>query len=127
MKAITSLATVLLLLAGVGLVACGGDDDGDAEVSMTEYAFEPKDLTVSEGDTITAKNDGQSDHNYSVLVDAFAGPPTSKSEIGPSTDKYVNPGTTGELPVDPVRGRYDVICTIPGHAEKGMRGTLTVE
>ena len=37
MKAIASLATVLLL-AGVGLVACGDDDDGDTEVSMTEYS-----------------------------------------------------------------------------------------
>jgi uncharacterized cupredoxin-like copper-binding protein len=23
-------------------------------------------------------------------------------------------------------GEYDVICTIPGHAKKGMKGTLTV-
>jgi uncharacterized cupredoxin-like copper-binding protein len=130
MKAITSVATVMLLLAGVGLVACGGDDDGDTEVSMTEYAFEPKDLTVSEGDTITAKNDGQIDHNYSIKHGP-AKTPTSKVEIGASTDKYVNPGATGELPVDFVGGRdpkrYNVICTIPGHAEKGMTGTLTVE
>jgi ABC-type amino acid transport substrate-binding protein len=31
MKAIASLATVMLLLAGIGLVACGGDDDGGEE------------------------------------------------------------------------------------------------
>ena len=136
MKAIASLATVLLL-AGVGLVACGDDDDGDTEVSMTEYAFEPKDLTVSEGDPITATNDGQIDHNYSLLgggsrrCRARPGPwrIARCREIGPGTAD-VAPGTTGALPVDVVPvdpGEYDVICTIPGHAEKGMRGTLTVE
>ena len=136
MKAIASLATVLLL-AGVGLVACGDDDDGDTEVSMTEYAFEPKDLTVSEGDTITATNDGQIDHNYTVLggssrrCRARPGPwrIARCRETGPGTDD-VNPGTDGSLPVDVVPlapSTYDVICTIPGHAEKGMNGTLTIE
>jgi plastocyanin len=136
MKAIASLATVMLLLAGVGLMACGGDDDDDdtTKVSMTEYAFEPEDLTASRGDTIIATNDGQIDHNYAVLggagrrCRARPGPwRTARCrEIGPGTDD-VAPGSDGPLLVNITRGRYDVICTIPGHAEKGMKGTLTVE
>jgi hypothetical protein len=40
MKAIASLATVMLLLAGVGLVACGDDDEDSAatEATTTEEA-----------------------------------------------------------------------------------------
>jgi plastocyanin len=136
MKAIASLATVLLMLAGVGLVACGDDDDGDTEVSMTEYAFEPKDLTVSKGDTIIAKNDGQIDHNYSILggasrrCRALPGPwriARCREGARPEDGDDVAPGTDGALTVNIGRGTYDVICTIPGHAEKGMKGTLTVE
>jgi plastocyanin len=105
------------------------------EVSMTEYAFKPKNLTVSNGDTITAKNDGQIDHNYSVLG---GGSRRCRARPGPwriarcregGSGSYtgdVAPGTTSSFPVD-FRGHYDVICTIRGHAEKGMRGTLTIK
>jgi plastocyanin len=114
-------------------VACGDDDDGDTEVSMTEYAFELKHLTVSEGD-ITATNDGQIDHNYTVLgggsrrCRALPGPwrIARCREIGPGTDD-VNPGTTGSFLANFSCEHCDVICTIPGHAEKGMKGTLTVK
>jgi plastocyanin len=33
---------------------------------MTEYAFDPADVTVSKGDTITVTNDGQLPHNYTT-------------------------------------------------------------
>jgi plastocyanin len=139
MKAIASLVTVLLLLAGVGLVACGGDDDdddtaateattteeaaggggGDTEVSMTEYAFDPADATVGQGEALGATNDGELTHNYTIK-----GVP---EEAHGNTTGDIDPGERGALgaPEDP--GEYDVICTIPGHAEKGMKGTLTVE
>jgi plastocyanin len=138
MKAIASLVTVLLLLAGVGLVACGGDDDDDdtaateatttenagggagaAEVSMTEYAFDPADATVGQGEALGATNDGELTHNYTIK-----GVP---EEAHGNTTGDIDPGQRGALgaPEDP--GEYDVICTIPGHAEKGMKGTLTVK
>jgi uncharacterized cupredoxin-like copper-binding protein len=151
-----TLALLLSLAFLVGLVALGvlglvtwvgGDDDdedtvvteattteeavgggGDViEVSMTEYAFKPKDLTVSQGDTITVKNDGQIPHNYSVLGGP-PGAPARKREIGPSTPN-IDPGSSGELipePAEFICGDCEVICTIPGHAKQGMRGTLTV-
>jgi plastocyanin len=86
MKAIASLATVMPLLAGVGLVACGDDDEdsaateattteeaaagggGATEIGMTEYAFDPADATVSRGDTITVTNGGELAHNYTVMA-----------------------------------------------------------
>jgi plastocyanin len=126
-------ASSVLALGALGLVACGGGDDDDedtvatqettteeaaaggggaADISMTEYAFDPADFTVTRGGTITVTNDGQLPHNYTVMA---------------RTTGDVAPGSSGELELgDTASGEYKVICTIPGHAEQGMRGTLTV-
>jgi plastocyanin len=149
MKVIASLTTVMVLLAGVGLVACGDDDDdtaateattteeaaggggGATEVSMTEYAFDPADVTVSKGDTITVTNDGQLPHNYTEVpkekgYGAENLPPHLRDLALGTGD--VDPGSSAEFEVgDASLGEYKVICTIPGHAEKGMRGTYTVK
>jgi plastocyanin len=86
MRVIRILA-VLAIAATFGLAAgCDGDDDDDegaaseattteeaaaggggaTEIRMTEYAFDPADVTVSRGDTITVTNDGEEPHNYTI-------------------------------------------------------------
>jgi plastocyanin len=133
---------LLLVLASLALVAagCGGDDDedttaaetttedtsgatgatgeggagGSTEVSMTEYAFDPSDVTVSEGDSIEVVNDGQLPHNLTVTDEDLA------------TDD-LDGGASEELTVDLAPGDYEFICTIGDHADQGMTGTLTVE
>jgi plastocyanin len=98
---------------------------------MTEYAFDPADVTVSKGDTITVTNDGQLPHNYTEDpkrkdYGAKELPPHLRDLALGTGD--VDPGSSGEYEVgDMALGEYKVICTIPGHAEKGMKGTLTVE
>jgi plastocyanin len=124
MRTLTLLLS-LLALGALGLVACGGDDDDDEDtvatqaIRMTEYAFDPADVTVGGGDTITATNDGQLPHNYTVIGAGGAG--AVEAVTGD-----VDPGSTGEITLNLQSGEYEVICTIPGHAEQGMRGTLTV-
>jgi plastocyanin len=89
---------------------------------MTEYAFEPRHLTVSRGDTITVTNDGELAHNYTVRGVKGGGDFTSGD---------VDPGSSTELTVnlDPGNrpGPFGVSCTIPGHASQGMEGTLMVK
>jgi uncharacterized cupredoxin-like copper-binding protein len=89
---------------------------------MTEYAFDPADVTVPQGERwLTATNDGQIPHNYSIKG--------GQKEIGATTGD-VDPGSSRNLrprPVDVSPATYDVICTIPGHAKKGMKGTLTIK
>jgi plastocyanin len=126
--AVLAIATTFGLAAG-----CGDDDDdtaateattteeaaggggGDTEVSMTEYAFDPADATVGPGQTITVTNDGELPHNYTIKY----GNPVESDNF--------DPGVSGALGAPEDRGEYDVICTIPGHREKGMKGTLTVK
>ena len=136
--------TVLLALGAMALfvASCGGDDDDDTaatteattettteaaggggapdrlSVSMTEYAFDPSDLTVSEGDLIEVTNDGELPHNLTVEGQDVA---TSDLEPGASQQLLLGNGIT--LPP----GDYEFICTIGDHAEQGMTGTLTVE
>jgi plastocyanin len=133
---------IVLLLASLALVAagCGGDDDDDTtsattttetgatgatgeggdtggattEISMTEYSFDPSDPTVASGDSLDVVNDGEIVHNLTVEDTDLA---TSDLDGGASEDLTVD--------LDP--GDYEFICTIAGHAEQGMTGTLTVE
>src|SRR5918999_3222260 len=87
------------------------------EVGMDEYSFDPADAVAAAGDTVTAVNDGQTVHNLTVL--------DGDEELGATED--VDPGQSGELQVDFDPGEYEMICTIPGHADLGMDGTFTVE
>jgi plastocyanin len=143
---IRPLLTVLLALGALAffVTGCGGDDDDDTaateattteeaaagggeaaaggggapSVSMTEYAFDPSDLTVSEGDLIEVTNDGELSHNMTIEGQDLA---TSDLEPGTSQQLLLGNGTT--LPP----GEYEFVCTIGDHAEQGMTGTLTVE
>jgi plastocyanin len=87
------------------------------EVGMGEYSFDPSEVSVAEGDTVTAQNDGQTVHNLTVL--------DADEELGATED--VDPGQASELEVDFDPGDYEMVCTIPGHADLGMEGTFTVE
>jgi len=136
---------VLAVLASVALVGfavgCGGDDDeettasapattttaagggGATTVEMSEFEFDPSDVEVSAGDTITLDNTGQIPHNFTIVEgnDPLGG----GAELAASDD--VDAGDTGELTVDVEPGQYSFLCTIPGHAEDGMTGTITVK
>jgi plastocyanin len=90
---------------------------GATEVGMKEYEFIPSDVSAAAGDTVTATNDGETIHNLTVL--------DGNDELGATDD--VDSGNSDELKVNFDPGDYQMICTIPGHADLGMEGTFTVE
>jgi plastocyanin len=134
------LLPVLLAVAALGLAAgCGGDDDEDTAattgtettadgggaqtVGMTEFEFEPNDLTVSRGDTITADNTGNVEHNLTIREGPD--PEQESPELAATPD--VQSGDSAELTVDVDPGKHSIVCTIAGHAEQGMIGTIDVK
>lgn len=64
--------------------------------------------------TITMPNESSIPHNVAIQeLDAIG--------------EVVNKGGTSEVSVDLEPGEFTFLCTVPGHAEGGMQGTLTVE
>lgn len=140
-KKLLAVLTVLLSIGLIGIAAgCGDDDDsdsaattssttaadtgggGETSVGMTEYEFAPNDLSVASGDTLELTNDGQIPHNLTIVEGEATG---GGAEVAASDD--LAGGDSGSLTVDAEPGEYGILCTIPGHAEDGMTGTITVE
>jgi plastocyanin len=88
----------------------GGGGGGGAEVSMEGIAFEPAEVTVSAGDTVTWTNNDSVGHD--VTADSF-----SSGEPG-----AMGGGATFEHTFDEA-GTFDYVCTV----HPGMEGSVVVE
>ena len=73
--------------------------------------------TASPGSlTMTSPNDSSVPHNIAVEGEGV-------DEVG----EVVKDGGVSEISVDLKKGEYVFYCSVPGHREGGMEGTLTVE
>ena len=82
-------------------------------VTASEFRFQLSRSSVSAGaTTFTVVNRGKLAHNFWI--------------DGKSTPQ-VAPGSRAELTVDLTAGKHLYVCTVPGHANAGMNGTLTVQ
>ena len=80
-------------------------------------AFEPSKLTAKAG-TVTIDYDNPSPVDHSVAIEAD-GETLAESDIAADTT------LTATANLEP--GKYVYYCTVPGHREAGMEGTLTVK
>ena len=114
------------LVLAVALAGCGGDDDSSSssggsqtiEISMTEFALEPSQVSVEEPGTYTfrAVNDGQTVHALEV----------EGHGIEEETEE-LQPGDTAELTVELTEaGEYELYCPVGNHRESGMEGSVQV-
>ena len=88
-------------------------------VAASEFKFVFSKRSVPVGTTVifTVVNKGKIAHNFSVVG-------TSISTQTPT----LAPGKTASITVTFLKnGRYTYLCTIPGHAAAGMKGTLVVK
>jgi uncharacterized cupredoxin-like copper-binding protein len=135
----TQLAA-LVVLAGVALTtACGapaatGGPGAGVAIPASESAAGAHRVTVTVGDSmqfapaalvvragqpgeLTLRNGGGTPHDV-TLARAASGPVTIEALAG----QTARGAFTIETP-----GTYAFVCTVPGHAAAGMRGTITAQ
>jgi plastocyanin len=134
----TKALVLILASLTLGLAACGGDDDsggsssggssgqssggssssggGGANVSMKNIQFDPRDVTVKAGQTITFTDDEAIPHD----VHKESGP---GGDFASGPDGGMEQGDTFKLKLDKP-GTYKYVCHV--HAP-GMAGTITVK
>ena len=138
--AIAALATGSLLLA-----ACGDDDDQTAtdmpamddghggghdddeenrpvadgarriEVTATDFAFDPGEITANVGEDLAIVLTSE-DVLHDFTIDEL------DAHVAADRDETAEGGLTADE-----AGTYAYYCSVPGHREAGMEGTLTVE
>ena len=127
-----SLALFLMITVGISYAgtapapASAADDDAGAgsaagapqsfDIALSEFAIDPAELTAPAGAPLTFNitNAGQAEHDYTI----DAGPQSETVPAGGETTLEVTEGLEA--------GEYRVFCSLPGHADAGMEGTLTV-
>jgi len=114
----------------------GDDENGGEEIDVEmvdiDYSTDQIDATAGEPLTINFENTGALVHDFTI----DEGPFTDISSEG-GTDESggdwaihysLDPGASGSLTFTATEaGEYTFYCTVAGHREAGMEGTLTVE
>ena len=85
------------------------------EIDAQDVSWSTKEATVKPGDTITVKNTGVLQHDFVI------------DELGIKLELNAGDSGTVTIPADAKPGTYTYYCSVPGHKEAGMTGTLTVE
>jgi plastocyanin len=143
-----ALPVLVLVFAALALAACGGDDGTTTETEATSgaaageseaggeagggastveieadpgggLAYTQEEVTAKAGDVTIEFNNPQA-IGHDVAVESSGGEEEGKTEIITESSESV---TLKDL--EP--GDYTFYCSVPGHREAGMEGTLTVE
>jgi uncharacterized cupredoxin-like copper-binding protein/YHS domain-containing protein len=134
-----SIALLMALAAGIlaGCSSLAGQSPTAIRVDAQEFSFTPAQIEVVAGQpvTITFKNTGTLEHDWSIMeipVEIMSAADTSQhSMAGMTMDPQLHTsamnGQSGTLTFTPTKpGTYEFFCTVPGHKEAGMHGTLIV-
>lgn len=123
------LVGLMLLVAACGSAQGGGDRGADGAtgdvaagatlaVSLTEFALAPDMLHAPAGQSLVIEvtNDGSAPHTFAVDTGS-----------GVEETRELQAGDTQTLEVPALEpGDYRIYCTVSGHADLGMVGTLMV-
>jgi FtsP/CotA-like multicopper oxidase with cupredoxin domain len=123
--AIAAAAALIAAACSGGDGSEGGGGAGDqaaaapasVAISLTDFKITPADAEAPAGVPVTfdVSNDGQSPHTFAVMV----GDQTYETPL-------IDAGASDTLEIPALEaGTYDTMCTVSGHADLGMTGTLT--
>ncbi len=119
------------------LLACGASTPtapAGVRVVATEFRNEPAALTLPAGQTVTLtfKNAGQTLHDFTIDAGSGVPTPAQHAEGDHMADKppyhvAANAGQEATLSLSLPAGSYTFICSVSGHEQLGMKGTVTVQ
>jgi plastocyanin len=91
----------------------------EVKLTIKEWQIIPKEVTVKPGKVrFIVTNEGEMAHNVTIMKDTklLGATATFAANEGPKT-----------IEVDMSQsGIYDMLCSLPGHAARGQKGTITV-
>ncbi len=116
-----ALRVLAVLLLAASLAACGAaatpsPAGTDVTITATEFAYEPSSVEAPAGSTITFTLENKGSVEHDITIDAL------------NFQLYAAVGETPSLSTPALAaGSYEFHCSIPGHKEAGMTGTITVK
>lgn len=120
------LGTIVVAVTVLALGGCGGGDGGggdlstDIEVTGTDaLEFEPDDFEVPAGEEVTVELTADSGVEHDVTIEGVDGEDLEvvAADAGETA--------TGTFTIDEADS-YTFYCSVPGHREAGMEGSLEV-
>ena len=143
MKKLAVLASALFVLAALGVTACGGDDDDSSDTVAETTSSTTASTTTGGGATVkfeadpsgalafthtdvsapagndTIEFDNPSSVGHDVVIEDSDGNEVARTDV--------ITGTTTTATADLQPGSYTFFCSVDGHRDEGMEGTLTVK
>jgi len=119
MKKLIVAAAGIAALAPAGLASAGTAPTAHAaattiSVRGKEFSFRLSKTSIPKPETVTFTF-----HNAGTMAHDFA--------IGGKKTRLIGPGKTARVTVTfHKKGRFPYLCTVPGHAQAGMKGVFTV-
>jgi len=105
------VAAAALAIAG-GALAAPAHKTATITVTASEFKFKLSSSSAKAGSiTFNVVNKGKLGHDF---------------KIGGKKTPLIAPGKSAKLTVTLKAGSYPYLCTVPGHAAAGMKGTLKV-
>jgi plastocyanin len=108
-----ALLAVVGVVAGPAIGARSHTTGTAVTVTATEFHFKLSKTSVPHGSvTFTVVNKGHVGHDF---------------KIGGTKTPLIRPGKSDKFTVTLKKGKAAYLCTVPGHAAAGMKGSLTVK
>ena len=138
-----AFALVAVAAIPLGLVACGGSDSSSTDTGASAGGGGGTTATVAKGSTVklTANANNQLSYDQKTLTAKagtvsidFDNPASIQHDVAVEdsggkvlgTSDLVSQGKVNLTIGDLKPGSYTFFCTVPGHRDAGMEGTLTV-
>jgi uncharacterized cupredoxin-like copper-binding protein len=119
------------LIAMLVLAACGDDDDGNengngagnggdsVSLEMGEMYFEPNSISATAGTSLSVDLENAGSMLHDFTIDDLGGERVHVEVAGGESDSFT-------LDIPDESGTYEFYCSVPGHREAGMEGTIEV-